>query len=618
MQSCLKRDLLTMLWNTSLLSFNQCCNAAALQTLDCTIVIIANYSFIPNSSRMNDSIFSKIKRLDRRAKIFYISSVGLSLALIVFGACVWALTESDTLSSKFESSAAGDATNHNDQSDFIADEAVPLYPTNSPSVAYNRESLPTDSPVLPSITLWPPYNEPAWLRASATPSTYHTTNPSNMPSTNPSGKSSESPSGQPSNEPSPTSSETPSQIPSMKSSSYPTLEPSISSPSLSPTSSSVPSTSAAPSNEPLFPSHTEPIDPDPTYFNYNTSADSMYGPNRWENVTVLNSTENYWHEFGFVENRCGAGTQSPIDLCTEPVKHCMEEHEFRSRPGDYTIDGNMTEKQILPNKLRVVMARRTGDEPDPPHTDFSGIGYRALDMLNIDIKFPSEHTLCGRVYDGEMQYYFFHPVRKALIGIAWLIDAREVNATNNHMQLLIDQFQQIYDSNESGCLYNETVQNVTVDLNETDQNDTIAGNDTDGTARNLKKPKPWDPFHVDIQKTIHFWGYSGSLTEPPCTDSVLWRVMDVPVKISYEQLYQMQNILFNNRNNETCAYTSNHFNGRVARPVSNNLRYYKCTRDDYVSDDERDMCGDGGCDFPFGKDLEPYFEPEIFATGPQS
>ena len=40
-------------------------------------------------------------------------------------------------------------------------------------------------------------------------------------------------------------------------------------------------------------------------------------------------------------------------------------------------------KQILPNKLRVVMARRIGEEPDPPHVDFAGIGASNLDLLNI-------------------------------------------------------------------------------------------------------------------------------------------------------------------------------------------------------------------------------------------
>jgi carbonic anhydrase len=274
---------------------------------------------------------------------------------------------------------------------------------------------------------------------------------------------------------------------------------------------------------PLFQSHDEPVDPDRTYFNYNTGANSKYGPRNWKNVTVLNSTENYWYEFGFVENMCDVGTaQSPIDLCAEPTRQCMEEHEYRSRSGDYTIEGNLTDKQILPNKLRVVMARRQGEEPDPPATDFSGVGYQHMDMLNLDIRFPSEHTLCGRNYDGEMQYFFWHPVRRALIGIAWLIEAQEVNATNNHMQLLIDEFQHIYDSNVEACVYNDTASygNASQQEYEYARPAKIPQQLLDSKLfkrslnghRDLKKPKPWDPFHVDIQKTIHFWGYSGSLT----------------------------------------------------------------------------------------------------------
>lgn len=61
------------------------------------------------------------------------------------------------------------------------------------------------------------------------------------------------------------------------------------------------------------------------------------------------------------------------------------------------------------------MARRVGEEPDPPQVDFAGVGSKKLDMLNIDIKLKSEHTICGRRFDGEMQYYFFHPVKQGKI-----------------------------------------------------------------------------------------------------------------------------------------------------------------------------------------------------------
>lgn len=80
----------------------------------------------------------------------------------------------------------------------------------------------------------------------------------------------------------------------------------------------------------------------------------------------------------------------------------------------------------------------------------------------------------------------------------------------------------------------------------------------------------------------------------------------------------MQNILFNNRDNETCDFTSTHYRDSVARPITNSLRYYKCTRTDYVSDDEREMCGDEGCLDSFGPGLDPYVEPVVFVTGPPS
>ena len=546
-----------------------------------------------------ESLLSKINGLDRRSKIFYISSVALSIALIVFGASVWLLDDSNEISSTLENLSVGETIitrRHDDQAadDDVAVITLSFNPTNFPSATQDF-MLPTSSPFGLRATSISPTSEP-----SEEPTKEQSSNPSETPSLKPTNKPSNYPSFSPTTKPSYSPSDDPS-------SSDPTLMPSTSQPSSRPTLSSYPTRTTSPSDVPLFRSHDKPVDTDSTYFNYNT-WDVEFGPSNWKNVTVLNSTENYWHEFGFDENMCGAGGQSPVDLCADPIRHCLEEHEFRSRPGDYTMSSNWTEKQILPNKLRVVMARRQGDEPDPPHTDFSAIGYKALDLLNIDIKFPSEHTLCGHVYDGEMQYFFFHPVRKSLIGIAWLFKADEVNATNDHMQILIDAFQQIYDSNQNACNHDQTGHNSTETLHSESHGSFF--------ERSLRKAKSWDPFHNDIQKTVHFWGYTGSLTEPPCTDSVLWRVMDVPVKISVAQLYQMQNILFNNIDNATCTFTSNHYNGRVARPVSGNLRYYKCTRSDYVSDDERNLCGDLGCRVPFGKDLEPYIDPEIIVTGP--
>lgn len=127
----------------------------------------------------------------------------------------------------------------------------------------------------------------------------------------------------------------------------------------------------------------------------------------------------------------------------------------------------------------------------------------------------------------------------------------------------------------------------------------------------------WHPFHPDVQKTVHFWGYSGSFTEPPCTkDSVDWKVMDVPTPISQKQLAQLKQMLFGHVGPD-CRRTSVHnARGSVARPTQDALKYYKCTRDDYVSDEERAVCGDGGCVNPFGAGLNEYYPPLVDVTGP--
>ena len=53
--------------------------------------------------------------------------------------------------------------------------------------------------------------------------------------------------------------------------------------------------------------------------------------------------------------------------------------------------------------------------------------------------------------------------------------------------------------------------------------------------------------------------------------------MDVTVLLSKKQLDQMRNMLLTNRDPNTCAFTSVHWNDAVARPIQRPAPYYKCS-----------------------------------------
>ena len=168
------------------------------------------------------------------------------------------------------------------------------------------------------------------------------------------------------------------------------------------------------------------------YFDYDVS--SSYGPQKWKNIDTIKAGDMgyYWHSFDLEEglnvtNECGSSKkQSPIDVCAEPSDTCTESHEMRPKSGDYRMHSDLIIKQIQPNKLRLVMSPRTGDEPDPPQIDFSSAGQGVIDMTNIDFKFPSEHTVCGVVFDGEMQYFVYNRKRKRFLAVSFLLDGKRV------------------------------------------------------------------------------------------------------------------------------------------------------------------------------------------------
>ncbi len=312
--------------------------------------------------------------------------------------------------------------------------------------------------------------------------------------------------------------------------------------------------------------------------------------------------------------------------------------------------------------------------------------------MHIDVKIPSEHTICGRRYAGEYQIYFYHAKRRLPIVQSVLIEIHPRDRRHKHFQKVLDEWQAISDNRRMSCLhkkrkakeiedrfvrrmhnfvvagmdsddislavedgddrgpesqrkseisrtgehnleddhgmstlfdepqeYRNVIQNPAKKMKdpanhpafESLQDDLNLSNHRDQNhARRTKKKEPtpsaspstsqapspapssaptsrpkWNPFHPRIVNSIYFYGYRGSLTEPPCSEWVSWRVLDKPMQISTQQWMQIRDILFG-QVDDHCKRTSVHWKGSVARPTQsfNDRPLWKCTPRDYLSD----------------------------------
>ena len=105
------------------------------------------------------------------------------------------------------------------------------------------------------------------------------------------------------------------------------------------------------------------------------------------------------------------------------------------------------------------------------------------------------------------------------------------------------------------------------------------------TQRELQFGGFFNPHDPMLVPSIHFFGYQGSLTEPPCGEFVSWFITDIPMEISFGQLEQMKRLLFTNVSPQ-CKSTSVHFRQSVARPIQDTFGrpVFRCTEDDFLAD----------------------------------
>ena len=191
--------------------------------------------------------------------------------------------------------------------------------------------------------------------------------------------------------------------------------------------------------------------------------------------------------------------------------------------------------------------------------DFPNGWGASVDALHADIKIPSEHWIKGKQFIAEYQLYHLHRERDRAPVISVMIDLHPNDEPNLHLQKALDEWQKVFDDDERECeerreranrrLRGRTTNSSTyssLPYRRNAQEDTTEG----------REKKVWDPYHRDLMPSIHFYGYSGSLTEPPCTEFCEWRVLDKPMSA---QLLQMKLLLFHV--DKKCRLTSTHYEG---------------------------------------------------------
>jgi hypothetical protein len=94
--------------------------------------------------------------------------------------------------------------------------------------------------------------------------------------------------------------------------------------------------------------------------------------------------------------------------------------------------------------------------PYPPEADFALNWNGFMAVNNIDVKIPSEHTICGKRYPAEYSIFMLHSLKRQTIVMSILMDFDPEDKDNDHFQVAIDQWQAVFDATASKCDGNTT------------------------------------------------------------------------------------------------------------------------------------------------------------------
>jgi carbonic anhydrase len=184
---------------------------------------------------------------------------------------------------------------------------------------------------------------------------------------------------------------------------------------------------------------------------------------------------------------CSQGKkQSPIDI-TDAFDYDLSEIEFN----------------YAPSKLSIVNNGHTVQVNFGPGSTIK-IGFRTYDLLQFHFHTPSEHTVGGKSFDGEL-----HLVHR-----------------NSHGMLAV-----------VGVFIKKGAANSAFD--------SVIANIPKHGGDKKESSATVDPAKL-LPKSRNYYTYNGSLTTPPCTEGVRWLVLQEPVTMSKAQIDALESVMGHN------------------------------------------------------------------------
>eukprot|EP00588_Corethron_pennatum_P020068 CAMPEP_0194320296 /NCGR_PEP_ID=MMETSP0171-20130528/16635_1 /TAXON_ID=218684 /ORGANISM="Corethron pennatum, Strain L29A3" /LENGTH=353 /DNA_ID=CAMNT_0039077791 /DNA_START=133 /DNA_END=1194 /DNA_ORIENTATION=+ len=320
----------------------------------------------------------------------------------------------------------------------------------------------------------------------------------------------------------------------------------------------------------------------------------------WKNAkNVDDNFYSKWDKLGARRNRCGDadGKKSPIDL--RKTATCRSDHEMLIGRGKCSL--SQVDWKIQPWGLEGHYPR-TCKRPTVDLSDSFHMRHASL----VRVKVPSEHTMEGKRFDGEVQVSHMDNALAAnrsnrlehVENISVFLDARSSPKKDNAwLEKMLVRWETEAKKQNARC--GVTSATFEADLHfvgkrknpisQRDQGllpfatpDAPPPTNSTAPARRLRT-KAW--YLHSPWRNVFYYGYKGGLTQPPCTPNTFWYVSDEPQKISARQLDRVYALLAGYLDDDCELGTYADRDGSVARPVQNSrgAKVFHCDERDYLN-----------------------------------